>query len=206
MQDEHNLSSKKQTESSSTARRSFLKKAAIGAPVVIASSAKPAWATDCFSPSGIMSGNASHQEQHKIDCSTQAGGFGAPEWKKSYVGYCKDILGWSGKDERNYLGMTRNQYRAAKKKYYCRDQYTGKLSLSRMKCDDGFGNSLIKHKLASSDEFECEIAAAKLNAIQATVTGCPWKESEIDTIYMRVLDGSIDKQKATETLRKSRGA
>ena len=66
--------SMKKTTQTSSNRRSFLKKAAIGAPVIIVSSAKPAWGANCLS--GMMSGNLSN---HTHVCAVR-GGKSAQYW------------------------------------------------------------------------------------------------------------------------------
>ena len=52
----------------SDSRRRFLKKAAIGAPIVILSANKPAWATSQCTISGMMSGNTSSHSNRVSAC------------------------------------------------------------------------------------------------------------------------------------------
>ncbi len=85
---EQNKAPSKVSADTTSARRSFLKKAAIGAPIVIASSTKPAWGAACMS--GIMSGNVSN---HEHTCDLQ-GGLSHGHWKNH----------WIGKSKKHYVG------------------------------------------------------------------------------------------------------
>ncbi len=204
MQNDNQKTPEKKLVSEST-RRSFIRKAAIGAPVIVASSAKPAWATtDCFSPSGMMSGNTSHPEAHKIECDQQAGGRTPTDWKNCDVNKYRRDRGYTKSQMCKKLGISRNSYDNVRDKFYC---HSGSfISLSKYGKNDRLGANKLVDLLSVGDDFDCEIATAKLNAAQKALTGCPLTEADVDKIYLGVLDGKIEHEKATQTLRRSRGA
>lgn len=65
---------------SKNTRRSFLRKAAVGAPVIVAASAKPSWATTHCTVSGTMSGNLSNNQGTTDQCATASQGEPPTYW------------------------------------------------------------------------------------------------------------------------------
>ncbi len=190
---EQNQASQEVNASATSARRSFLKKAAIGAPIVIASSATPAWGAACMS--GIMSGNVSN---HDHLCTLQ-GGLSHGHWKNHYVGmkdqhYKKDsngdfILNKNGK--RRLI----NEFKGQRNKYFTKidgQYYFSSLKFTKLL---GVGGYTLQEalELGGNNVYERELAGAFINASLKDIVNYPYTLSDIGEIANSVaLDASIE--------------
>ena len=168
-------------------RRSFLKKASIGAPVVIASASKPAWAGNCMS--GMMSGNTSSPTS---TCNTR-GGKSSFFWNNNYV--------------------TR-QYRrnGNEHPYYLHYRYkiNNKYIKSRCKTTTPCGQHGTLGQLMADPNDACsELAAAYINADMCDLlksygitpfTNYPYSQLDIIDLISGVMSGSLDNKKVLEIL------
>lgn len=178
----------KQTHTNASSRRSFLRKASIGAPVIVASSAKPAWATaQCMS--GMMSGNLSNHE-HTCDL-TSNNAKDNHYWKHKYVGYFHKREGKSKEHECNLIGIRLDQYDTYKNRYYFWDHYANRALFLNIKRGHSMGDYRMKELLNKSELFYHEVAAARLNAATCTLDpGCimyPYSVQDVDQIYVDAL-------------------
>ncbi|REL28573.1 hypothetical protein DXX93_19720 [Thalassotalea euphylliae] len=184
---DYKLNSNAQEKASESSRRRFIKKAAIGAPVVLASSTKPAWATtQCMS--GVMSGNVS---SHKTTCHlTSHNAKGHYYWKDKYVGYYHHHLGKSIKQECHILGIKERDYKAMKYTYYFRNHSNSKPLFTTLKRWHKMGHYKMRELLDSHHGFEQEIAAARLNAATCAshpnFISYPYTVHDVDQIYFTV--------------------
>jgi len=180
-------------ENTTSARRGFLKKAAIGAPIVVASSTKPAWGAACMS--GIMSGNVSN---HEHTCEL-AGGLSHGHWKKHYVGmkdqhYKTDsngdfILNDKGKRKlkKIYRGH-RDEYfvKIGGQLYFSSLKYTKLLGLDGLTLQEAM-------ELNGPYSYERELAGAFINASLKDIVNYPYTLSDVGDIAAAVaLDPSIE--------------
>ena len=157
MQNDMNKTPEKKLASEST-RRSFMSKAAIGAPIVIASSAKPAWGAACMS--GIMSGNVSNHA-HTCDLS---GGLSHGYWKNHNVLSKNDKIGGKkaerfSKQKPHCLDVVYKFYVKTGRKVYFSDNHckvTSKIP--------ALGSRNFLQCLTSGDKLEREFVGAILNA------------------------------------------
>ncbi len=196
---EHNNNSTEQDKASleasastTDARRSFLKKAAIGAPIVIASSAKPAWGAACMS--GIMSGNVSNH-QHTCDL---AGGLSHGHWKNHYVGM-KDQHFKTDEDGEFKLDAfgnkkLKNKYKNNPDAYFVK--ISGQLHFSALKYTDllGLDGYTLQQalELGGNKSYERELATAFINASLKDIVGYPYDLADVGDIANSVaLDSSI---------------
>ncbi len=187
---EHNNNSTEQDKASleasastTDARRSFLKKAAIGAPIVIASSAKPAWGAACMS--GIMSGNVSN---HQHTCDLQ-GGLSHGHWKNHYIGSKNDhwtsgqkpAEKWSKKKD-----LILDSLRSNFKCFYVKTGQT--YAFSNFKINDRLvsGGDKFLQLLKNGDEFEREIVTAFINASIPSLN-YPYSISDVADIFDTVV-------------------
>lgn len=79
MSDLENANNENASKSNKSSRRSFIKKAAVGAPVISTIASKPVWAGQC-SLSGNMSGNTSQHD--RTDC-LNFQGYSPGGWKEN---------------------------------------------------------------------------------------------------------------------------
>lgn len=208
MSDKENLKNDEQQVVSPEGRRSFLKKASIAAPIVVASSAKPAWATttDIACMSGVMSGNLSGRARHCDATSTNAK---SPfDWKPSYAkGYNRD----SNKVQKrkavcnkvgvNYVNGT--QYKSDIASNYYFELNSDKWILIGAKRGSTIDNKKLKD-LLNGTAFEKEIAAAMLNAKAAenpeTGVGYPYSSGQVLEIYLEVAGDDSKEELVTQML------
>ncbi|WP_114327592.1 hypothetical protein [Candidatus Colwellia aromaticivorans] len=183
---EQNKGSQKTNTCTKDARRSFLKKAAIGAPIVIASSTKPAWGAACMS--GMMSGNVS---DHNAQCDIRSGR-NPTDWENSYVGAddshytnndpSKKLLNWCRGYEDQYFVVVDIDDPA---------NFSGSLNTT----NSVFQGITIHNRLTGIDEFSRQIAAAVLNVVTPNI---PYEYDilEIQEIY----DNAESDQKTRENV------
>ena len=171
--------------SPSNAKRRFLKKAAIGAPIVIASSATPAWGAACMS--GIMSGNVSN---HVHTC-TLAGGLSHGHWKRHYVGM-KDqhFENQKGAPVLNAFGnkTLKNKYKnhpdayfvvIGGKTYFSTFKYTDLLGLDGLTLQDAL-------EMKGNHSYERELAGAFINASLKDIVSYPYTLADVADIANEV--------------------
>ena len=180
-------SSKESKTIDANTRRTFLKKASIGAPIIIASSSKPAWGVQCMS--GIMSGNISN---HVHTCNlTSNNAQSASYWKNKYVGYYMDYHSKTKAQECQILGISSRKFDRKRDKYYYWDQYSNKpVFAGGIKKSSFMGDKTMDALLQAFDRFEQEISAARLNAaICAKDPNCinyPYTINDVDQIFLEV--------------------
>lgn len=179
-----------QSISDASSRRSFLKKASIGAPIIVASSTQPAWATaKCMS--GVMSGNLSnHENKKKCDLKSH-NAKDCHYWKHKYVGYYRKHHGKTKQQECNILGIGLHEYDSYKNRYYFWDHYNSRPLFLTIKRGHAMGNYRMKELLNSHELFYQEVSAARLNAATCTIDpGCimyPYTVQDVDQIYVDTL-------------------
>ena len=176
------------TKKSDNSRRSFLRKASIGAPVVMASSATPAWATaKCMS--AMMSGNLSNHE-HTCELTSQ-NAKDCHYWKHKYVGYYKKHHGKTKQEECKILGISTQEFDNYKNHYYFWDHYNNKPLIISIKRGHSMGSFRMKQLLDDHELFNQEISAARLNAATCSIDpGCimyPYTVQDVDQIYVDTL-------------------
>lgn len=177
----------------SNTRRKFLRKAAIGAPVVIASSARPAWAT--ANVSGNISGNLSNQAGTPVTIS----GKNCEHWKQNYVG-CKDKHYKKGDRSK---GLKR-QFKNLEGQYYAR--VNGSTCYSPHKTESRFGGNLcLKDMINSYDRFEKEIGAAFINASLKNDFDYPYHETDVKRFCTDVQQGRYTRKQVADALEKVHG-
>ncbi|MCJ8321076.1 MAG: hypothetical protein MJK12_15660 [Colwellia sp.] len=148
--------------SATNARRSFLRKAAIGTPIIIASSTQPAWGAACSS--GLMSGNVS---DHALTCDI-SGGLSHGHWKEH----------WIGKSRKHYISNDENKKLKAKdlgaadlqdafiadnyKHYYVK--YGQNHHVSPYKKTSKLDNVKFQVLLKGGDRYDREIVTALISA------------------------------------------
>lgn len=202
MSDKENLKNDENGVSVPKSRRSFLKKASIAAPIIIASSAKPTWATstDIACMSGVMSGNLSGRARHCDAISTNAKP--PSEWASSYT---KNYKNSSNKVQKRKavcqnVGVNYNHVNyetdIAYRYYY--ELTPNHWVLVDLKRGNKIYDKKLKDLLAGSF-FEKEIAAAMLNAKagEKAETGViyPYSSGQVLEIYLEVVNDN-----AKETL------
>lgn len=160
---EQSNNSSEQNKASQDARRSFLKKAAIGAPIVIASSTKPAWGAACMS--GIMSGNISN---HTHTCDLQ-GGLSHGHWKNHWIGKSKKhFVGNKKKDADNNKNPFKPEFEDYKYHYYVK--YGQTYHISPYKRWSKLDGVKFKTLLETGLRYEREIVTAIISASMSTAT------------------------------------
>lgn len=156
-------------------RRRFLKKAAIGAPIVIASSAKPAWGAACMS--GIMSGNLSN---HEHVC-TLSGGLSHGHWKTHWVGNSK------------YHHVDEDMSKPLKDKYKpLADRYFVKIGQDKYYSDFNrfssykIGGITFQNAMEIGNRFQREIVTAFISASLAGTVNYPYSLVDVYDILDEV--------------------
>ena len=169
MQKDTKLSANKLNVSADT-RRNFLKKASIGAPILLATSTKPAWGANCLS--GMMSGNLSNQTPV---CTTRAG-LNGTFWKSSYV---------KNTSNQNY----------GKFKY----KHNGNWKKSRVTLSTPVGNHGSAQSLLNQGGAYSELAAAFINADMCdkyssipVFANYPYKQTDVLDILDAIALGNAD--------------
>ncbi len=179
--------------STNKTRRSFLKKAAIGAPVVIASLTKPAWGVACMS--GIMSGNVSN---HEHTCDLQ-GGLSHDHWKNHFIG-SKDNHWTSGQQPSNWWTKESEilaNLRPKFKHFYVK---TGQnYEFSNFKNNSKLGGKRFGWLLQNGDIFDREIVGAFINASIPSL-GYPYSIADVQEIYDLVMLGDAERNEVGEML------
>lgn len=176
-----------QENTSSKARRNFLKKAAIGAPIVIASSTKPAWGAACMS--GIMSGNVSN---HTHTCELQ-GGLSHGHWKNHYIGSMNNHWTSGQKPAQQWWkkqSEIKESLRAKFKFFYVQlanDSYV----YSTFKRNSQLDGKNFGWLLINGTEYQREIVTAFINASVPSVN-YPYSLSDVQEIYDLVKLGDAD--------------
>ena len=173
------------------ARRGFLKKASIGAPIVIASSTKPAWGAACMS--GMMSGNVSNHE-HECELS---GGLSHGHWRNHYIGRMNPH--WTSGHKPNQWWREQNipllkEPLRLKFKHFYVQLGDGSFIFSNYKINDRIetnGPKLLQ-LLKDGDEFDREIATAFINASVSSL-GYPYSIADVQEIYDLVKIGDADR-------------
>ena len=180
--------------SATDARRGFLKKAAIGAPIVIASSTKPAWGAACLS--GMMSGNVS---DHGAQCNLRSGR-SPQEWRSEQIGAKK--WHWLNNTKPPQGQRTRNKikaiYRDHYKKYYV--NISGTLHYSNFHTYDELFGDKIWRNLRDGDLYTKQIIAAFLNASLQAPLGYDYSPSDVNEIADAVEMGDADANKVGNML------
>lgn len=189
---EQNNNSSEQNKVLQDARRSFLKKAAIGAPIVIASSTKPAWGAACMS--GMMSGNVSN---HDHTCNLQ-GGLSHGHWKSHCVGMADGHY----KKKNGSFVLDSSGNRKLKNKYkYNPDVYFVKngqqLYFSALKYTDllGLNGYTLQEalELGANNSYARELAGAFINASLRNIVNYPYTLADVGEIADEVvLNPSIE--------------
>lgn len=211
MSDKENLKNDEQQVVSPEGRRSFLKKASIAAPIVVASSAKPAWAggktITCMS--GAMSDNFSGKEptcdlkaKNAKDCTY---------WRNKYVKHRTKTS--KKKSDCNKLGVADyNQHYKFVGNYYFKASNKRWVNTGINKSNSMGSHTTIEQMLDSSDEFYQEIASALLNAKTCekdiNCIDYPYSSSEVIDIFTQVdniLDGSMRSMKMENVAKMLRG-
>ena len=191
---EQNKAPEKVSTDTTSARRSFLKKAAIGAPIVIASSTKPAWGAACMS--GMMSGNVSNHE-HTCDL---AGGLSHGHWKEHYVG--RNNNHYKKRNGQYVLDINgnrklKNKYKDNPDAYYV--VIGGQLYFSALKYTKplGLGGYTLQEamELQGPYSYERELAGAFINASLNSIVNYPYTLTDVGEIANAVaLDPLIEDQ------------
>ncbi|MCW8832338.1 MAG: hypothetical protein OQK09_04095 [Colwellia sp.] len=189
---EQNKTSPEVKTSATTARRSFLKKAAIGAPVVIASSTKPAWGAACMS--GLMSGNVSN---HEHTCDLQ-GGLSHGHWKEHWIGKKKQHF--IGDDKNNPLKPAFEDYN---KHYYVK--YGQNYHISPYKKNSKLDGDKFQYLLINGTPFQREIVTALISASMISATPAingfyPYSVQDVLDIYDAVMDNLADETEVKDLL------
>lgn len=189
---EQSQASQEVSASATSARRSFLKKAAIGAPIVIASSTKPAWGVACMS--GIMSGNVSN---HDHTCNLQ-GGLSHGHWKNHYIGKKKQHF--QGNDKNNPLKAEFEDYN---KHYYVK--YGQSYHISPYKKNSKLDGDRFQALLNNGTPFQREIVTALISASMSSATPpindfFPYSVEDVLDIYEAVMNNLADEDEVTQLL------
>lgn len=158
-------------------KRKFIKKAAVGAPIILVSTMKPAWGMECLS--GMMSGNLSNH-QHQCDA---VSGLASTFWRENFVG---------SKDEHYKRDDPSSNVLKRKFKHYdgCYFVKIGRrYHFSDMRTDSYFGDTTCQFALESHDAFMREIVTARINA---SIPGLNYVYSitDVEDIYRMVLSGA----------------
>ena len=176
----------------SDSRRSFLKKASIGAPIVITASTKPAWGAACMS--GIMSGNLSNHT-HTCDLS---GGLSHGHWSNHYIGSTTGPIKNDGKkissDEFDqHLGEF---YYFANGNVY----YTGIKLDSDLLGSYSFGDVIGSGGGDDYTYYLRELAVAYLNVANSAQVYYPYSSSDLAEVVAAVALGDADAREVGELL------
>ncbi len=193
---EQNKALQEVSTSATKARRGFLKKAAIGAPIVIASSTKPAWGAACMS--GIMSGNVS---DHTHTCTLQQSGKSHGHWKNHLIGSKNDhwtagqrpSQWWTKKSE--ILASLRPKF----KHFYVKTGQNYEFSSFKNNSKLEIGGKRFGWLLRNGDIFDREIVTAFINASIPSL-GYPYSISDVQEIYDLVQLGDADRTEVGEML------
>lgn len=185
MSDKENLKSGEHKKPNPVGRRNFLKKAAIGAPIVLASSSRPAWGMpDCLS--GIMSGNLSN---HEHTCKL-SGGLSHGHWKNHYV---------TGNEQSSRRGGSSVPDSSKKDHYFIKYGQSYTYSNSSHKTETVFDGSTYQTLLESGTRYQREIVTALLNA-DTGANSYPYSVSDILEIHSLVIAGDITETEASDLL------
>lgn len=189
---QENKASSEVSASPTNARRSFLKKAAIGAPVVIASSTKPAWGVACMS--GMMSGNVSN---HVHTCDLQ-GGLSHGHWKEHWIGKKKQHF--VGNDKNNALKAEFENYY---KHYYVK--YGQNHHISPYKKTSKLDGDKFQYLLNNGTPFQREIVTALISASMISATPAindfyAYSVQDVLDIYDAVMDNLADETEVKNLL------
>ncbi len=174
--------------SQSSTRRRFLKNAAIGAPVVIASSAKPAWGAACMS--GVMS--VYHSGPQAV-CNL-SGGLSHGHWKTHYV----------GRNDGHFVNRNRslglkNKFKDKMNCYYVKDA-GGNLHFSNCETSSVFGSYTCQQSLENGGSYQCELITALISASLRDIVGYPYTIADVEEIYLSVLSGDADANRVANML------
>lgn len=171
MQKDTKLSANKLNVSADT-RRNFLKKASIGAPILLATSTKPAWGVDCMS--GMMSGNLS-KPAPTCDLS---GGLSHGHWRNHYVG---SPTGTNSKSS-NHPAKKAGRFYYKKGQSFVYSKYSINSNIGNI-------NFLTAITAQGNDVFGREIVTALINADMSSRGGVsyPYSIEDVESIYMEVV-------------------
>ena len=163
-------------------RRNFLKKATIGAPIVIATSTKPAWGAACMS--GMMSGNLSNHQQQACELS---GGLSHRHWKNHWVGKRKQHF-----RNNNRSKPLRNKFSGCLNHFYVKNGQN--YSFSTYERNSKLNGASFQSLLENGDQFEREIVTAFINAsMNAASPGFyPYTVTEVHEIYDAAYSGKAN--------------
>jgi len=184
-------------ENTTSARRGFLKKASIGAPIVIASSTRPAWGATCLS--GMMSGNVS---DHGAQCELNSGRTPS-QWKKQNIGAANShwINNTKPPQGQKTIDKIKPEFREHFRKYYYIDgQNQIHYSVYRTYNSLLETNDRIGRNLKNGDLFAQQMTAAFINASLQTQIGYDYSPSDVNEIFDAVLSGEAEEQKVAEML------
>ncbi|MDX2367685.1 MAG: hypothetical protein QNK36_04665 [Colwellia sp.] len=199
---EQNTTQQEVNASATSARRSFLKKAAIGAPIVIASSTKPAWGAACMS--GIMSGNVS---DHTHTCNL-AGGETSDILLNSFVGG-QDSHWTSGTQPATWWAKD-DEVKATLRPYFkcyyapLPDETVDPTEFSIYKNNlplPTITGKTFRQALKDGTPYQSELAAAFINASLLSLN-YPYSIADVEEIAMAVLAGDATAEKVAEMLNK----
>lgn len=201
-------------------RRGFLKKAAIGAPIVLASSAVPAWGRKGCMTSGQISGNLSDHDhaddeksgKHPKDLEKNCVGNNENHFEKHQRGmrgrvrYKKQRNGKLTKSRRGDYVLQR-WCKDHENEYFCdekvssRDNFSGKNHCAHSQISS---SGTLHNMLNSSDQFDCHIAAAFVCA-QITKMNYCYTPAVVTRLYVKAKEDPQTCRNVTKALQHQHG-